>query len=194
MKLILASQSPRRAELLTQIGVSFTRITADIDETPLQGESPDDYVARMAKEKAQAVAQRLGTSVDNNVILAADTIVVSGTNILGKPKDFEDFSLMMKSLSQTEHSVKTAICVLCQEHLEVRVVSTNVTFTQLSETDIQWYWSTQEPQDKAGGYGIQGLGGQFVTHINGSYSAVVGLPLYETKQLLTQVGFVTRER
>lgn len=183
--LILASQSPRRAELLTQLGVQFSQYSADIDETPKQGEKPSDYVLRMAQEKSAAGWQK---SPKQNIVLGADTCVVAQGQILGKPQNQVDASRMLNLMSEQTHQVLTAVAVTSQQQKKSVMVTTEVTFGILSQGLIDWYWKTGEPQDKAGGYGIQGLGGQFVKQINGSYSAVVGLPLYETKLLLTEFG------
>lgn len=181
--ILLASSSPRRRELLAQLGVSFELVSADIDETPRQNEAPADYVQRLAKAKAMA---GLARSDGSKPVLGADTIVVADGQILGKPADFSSFSLTMQRLSGSCHQVMTAIALLDQRHYIQQLVCTEVYFRQLSQDDIQRYWLTGEPHDKAGGYGIQGLAAKFVQRINGSYTAVVGLPLCETEQLLIQ--------
>ncbi|MCC2617652.1 Maf family protein [Aestuariibacter halophilus] len=183
--LILASQSPRRRELLAQLGVSFTTLPADIDETVMTAELPDAYVARLAEQKAAAVRQQVAVS---DWVLGSDTAVVIDGQILGKPADEAEFRSMMLRLSGKQHQVLTAVALIGQTGTTLKVVTTDVTFDVLTDAQIHWYWQTSEPKDKAGGYGIQGLGGQFVKHINGSYSAVVGLPLCETRQLLEQAG------
>jgi septum formation protein len=185
--LILASQSPRRAELLKQIGVPFSQYSVDIDETVLGHESPEKYVKRMAQEKSSLGYQRAGT---NRVVLGSDTIVVSENNILGKPKDKADAIRMLSILSDNTHQVFTAVTVTSATQQKTILVETLVCFGSLSTQQMDWYWQTGEPQDKAGSYGIQGLGGQFVKHIKGSYSAVVGLPLYQTRMLLTEFGII----
>lgn len=163
------------------MGFNFDIEVADIDESVRAGEQPEEMVKRLAAEKAQAVSKKL---VDDTVVLASDTIVVAEHCILGKPKDEADFEEMMKRLSGSTHRVMTAISVLDSVRHVTQLVQTEVTFCQLTDTEIKAYWQTGEPRDKAGGYGIQGIGGQFVLSINGSYSAVVGLPQVETKQLL----------
>jgi len=178
--LVLASASPRRAELLHQIGVSFLQRPADIDETPHQGEKPQDYALRMALEKASAIAKH----ESGKVILASDTTVTIKDEILGKPEDKADFVRMMQLLSGQEHQVLTAVAVCRAEAKESCVSLSKVQFAELSQAQINTYWETGEPADKAGGYGIQGKGGQFVRHIEGSYSGIVGLPLFETAKLL----------
>jgi septum formation protein len=186
--LILASSSPRRAELLTQLGYQFTCLAADIDEQVLPAESAEQYVLRLARGKAQHVAQ---TQHSRQLILGADTSVIVDQHILGKPKDLANFRCMMKQLSARTHQVITAIAVAQGEQIMSKIITTDVSFSCLSADQIDAYWYTGEPQDKAGGYGIQGIGGQFITHIKGSYSAVVGLPLYETAQLLSQLGLTS---
>ena len=180
--LILASQSPRRKELLKQLGYDFICLPADIDESVLPAEAPEQYVARLALEKAAAIAQQNSADV---VVLGSDTSVVFDALILGKPQSLTDCIAILKMLSGNSHRVVTAIAAVQGQRSEVVVVSTEVDFKILSEAEIKRYWQTGEPQDKAGAYGIQGIAGQFVKQIRGSYSAVVGLPLYETAQLLS---------
>ncbi|GAC18601.1 septum formation protein [Paraglaciecola arctica BSs20135] len=187
MMLLLASQSPRRAELLKQIGIPFSQYPVDIDETVLAHENPDEYVRRMAQEKSNLGYKRAGAK---KLVLGADTIVVAQGNILGKPKDKTDAMRMLNILSDNTHQVFTAVTITSGKQQKTIVVETQVCFGPLSTLQMAWYWKTGEPQDKAGSYGIQGLGGQFVKHINGSYSAVVGLPLYQTRMLLTEFGIL----
>jgi len=177
----LASNSPRRAELLAQIGISFIRVKADIEERLLAGESAESYVTRLALQKAQA---GFLNSAQDRPVLGADTIVVSNQHILEKPRDQAHAKQMMLKLSDSTHQVYTAIAIVDSKKQKQCLVKTSVTFKCLTEQEIADYWYTSEPKDKAGGYGIQGIGGKFVTHISGSYSAVVGLPLYETEQLI----------
>lgn len=186
--LILASQSPRRRELLQQLGYQFTCLPADIDESVLHDESPKQYVARLAFEKAQCIALQQSNNV---VVLGSDTSVVFEQQILGKPISLEHCIEMLSLLSGKKHQVLTAVAVVKGEQSDVVLVSTDVYFKVLSTKEIVQYWHTGEPQDKAGAYGIQGIAGQFVTKIEGSYSAVVGLPLYETSQLLSGFGLTT---
>ncbi len=183
--LILASQSPRRRQLLAQLGYSFSCQPADIDETVIVGELPEQYVRRLALQKAQCIADR---QQSNSTVIGSDTSVVIAQQILGKPKDFADAQRLLQLLSGKVHQVLTAVAVVKAEISKTVLVTTNVEFKTLSTDEIQQYWLTGEPKDKAGGYGIQGTGGQFVKQISGSYSAVVGLPLYETAQLLTEFG------
>jgi len=185
--LYLASGSPRRRELLTQIGVAFTAISADIDETPLLEESPSAYVERLARGKADA-GRRSVVSAQGYCVLGADTAVVLDGKILGKPVDEADACAMLMMLSGREHEVLTAIAVLEGERCESRVVRSLVRFRPISREEAAAYWASGEPQDKAGGYGIQGLGGVFVAGLNGSYSAVVGLPVCETCEVLGHFG------
>ena len=186
-RLYLASGSPRRRELLTQIGVPFTAISAQIDETPLNQESPSAYVERLARGKAEAGRGSV-VSEDPFCVLGADTAVVLDGKILGKPVDEADACAMLKMLSGHEHQVLTAIAVLDGERCESRVVTSRVRFRDISREEAVAYWASGEPRDKAGGYGIQGLGSVFVAGLNGSYSAVVGLPLCETAELLGHFG------
>ena len=187
INLTLASNSPRRKELLSQLGYQFDCAGSDIDETPHQGESPIDYVKRMAVEKAQAQNSKPAT-----LVLGSDTCVIYQNEILGKPRDFEDARRMLMMLSGEQHQVLTSIAVVSEQAVEVEVVTTQVRFKTLSNKEIVNYWRSGEPKDKAGSYGIQGIGGQFVCHIEGSYSAVVGLPLYETAQLLARHGCLSQ--
>ncbi len=188
-KLILASQSPRRQALLKQLGYQFEIIVADIDESIKHDELPDDYVLRLAKEKAQR-GFALSSDKANSLVLGSDTCVVSQGQILGKPESEADSIKMLSLLSGNQHQVITAIAVVGEgsEQTLTRLVTTEVLFKTLSLTEMQQYWLTGEPQDKAGSYAIQGIAGQFIKSIQGSYSSVVGLPLYECAQLLTEAG------
>lgn len=188
--LILASQSPRRAELLEQLQLPFTVKAADIDESVGTSETPHDYVRRLSLQKAQVVASQ---SAQGSIVLGSDTSVVIDDLILGKPLDKADCHRMLSLLSDRHHQVMTAISAIKGNQILTDVVITDVYFKHLSDKEIDWYWQTGEPLDKAGSYAIQGLGGQFVTQIKGSYSAVVGLPLYETKELLTGIGLDSHE-
>ena len=180
-QLILASASPRRHALLTQLGVSFSVQSADIDETPMPAEAAREYVERMASEKAKTVA----AFYSNCAVLAADTSVVVDGDILGKPADARAGLAMLARLSGRTHQVMTGICLIANSSSIVESVITDVTFAGLDRATCEAYLATDEPYDKAGGYGIQGLGGAFVSSIQGSYSNVVGLPLHETWALLT---------
>lgn len=183
--LYLASASPRRRELLAQLGVQFDILLPEIDETPLAGEAAEALVERLAREKAEAglaLAKAQGKSP--RPVLGSDTIVVRDGQVLGKPRDEADALATLASLSGRWHQVMTAIALADQSGTRARVITTQVQFCQLSGAQIQAYWDTGEPADKAGSYGIQGLGGNFVRAIRGSYSAVVGLPLVETRELI----------
>lgn len=185
---MLASASPRRKELLQQLGVRFSCQAADIDESPLAGEAPQAYVARLANAKATAVfcGRQKG-----DLVIAADTTVVINNRILGKPRDLDHGLSILGQLSGRSHRVYTAICLLGDSDEDSQVVMTEVSFVELSEDTCRAYLATEEPWDKAGAYGIQGLGGAFVGEIHGSYSNVVGLPLAETWQMLRQRGVST---
>lgn len=179
----LASASPRRRELLTQLEVDFVVVSAPIDEAVLPGEEAAAYVLRLAK--AKAVAGYL-IQADPLPTLGADTIVVVDGEILGKPQDLPDFVRMMRLLSGRSHQVYTAVALCQQADIEPTAVTvcTEVWFGVMTDAQMLAYWQSGEPADKAGGYGIQGLGGRFIEKIHGSYFAVVGLPLFETAALL----------
>ncbi|SDI11779.1 septum formation protein [Pseudomonas flavescens] len=183
--LYLASASPRRSELLTQIGVPFTTRIVPIDETPQPGEAPAAYVERLARAKAAAVLDHLPER-DGVVVLGADTTVVLDGRILGKPLDRADALATLTALSGREHQVLTAVALISDERSSARVVTSSVRFKTLEQTQIEAYWATGEPRDKAGSYAIQGLAAVFVSQMQGSYSAVVGLPLCETAELLAE--------
>ncbi|MEB6588791.1 Maf-like protein [Pseudomonas asiatica] len=212
--LYLASGSPRRRELLTQIGVPFSVVSAPIDETPLPDESAPAYVERLARAKAAAglaslrrhrpsddtegSAVPVGAGVPANsdtaalesraVVLGADTAVVLDGRILGKPENREDALAMLAELSGREHQVLTAVALSDGLRVHSLCVTSKVRFRAISADEAQRYWASGEPADKAGGYAIQGLAAVFVTGLSGSYSAVVGLPLSETAELLAQFG------
>lgn len=171
------------------LGVEHRCQAAAIDETPLDAEMPEAYVARMAQEKAQTVARH--AAVRDNTVLGADTTVVIDDDILGKPLDHLDALSMLARLSGREHRVITALCLVLDGALYSDVVVTEVVFVSLDRATCEAYLATDEPWDKAGAYGIQGLGGAFVRAIRGSYSNVVGLPLAETRQLLVAQGIAT---
>lgn len=187
MTWVLASSSPRRKELLAQAGFTadfqFIQVSPDIDESALTGESPSDYVTRLALEKARA-GLALCLDVAEPRVIGSDTAVVIDDQLLGKPVDADDAKRMLSLLSGKTHQVMTAIAITDgKQHLS-RLCQTSVTFSQLSEQDISYYIASGEPMDKAGSYGIQGLGGCFVSKISGSYTGVVGLPLVEMRELL----------
>lgn len=188
-RIYLASRSPRRAELLTQIGITFEVLPSDIDESVVDGESPADYVVRLAREKAAACLNALQASgVEVLPILAADTTVSIDGIILGKPENDEEARAMLRRMSGHSHEVHTAIAVATAHGVETALSTTHVEMAALSESDIAAYIASGEPHDKAGAYGIQGLAGSFIQHIEGSYSGVMGLPIYETAQLLKRAG------
>ena len=180
--IVLASSSPRRRELLQQIGVPFRIQVQSVDETPRPDERPDAYVARLALEKARAVA----ALNPGSVVLGADTTGVLADQILVKPENDADARRMLRTMSGQTHEVLTAIALVQDEHEVVEVVRTEVTFCPLTDEQIRAYVATGEPADKAGAYGIQGLGAVLVAGIHGSYSNVVGLPLTETAALLRE--------
>lgn len=180
--LILASASPRRSELLQQIGVSFEVVVRSIDETPKTDELASAYVARVALKKAQAVSQEHS----QRTVLAADTCISLNNSILTKPKDADDAKRMLQTLSGRKHQVYTSVAIICAERQQVVTVTTEVLFKQLSNKQIEDYVASEEPLDKAGSYAIQGFGAVLIERISGSYSSVVGLPLAETAVLLQQ--------
>lgn len=183
--LYLASGSPRRRELLAQIGVPFAVVSAPIDETPLPGEGADAYVERLAVAKAQA---GLAALQGPGVVLGADTAVVLDGRIMGKPDNREHALAMLRELGGKAHQVLTAVAVCDGQRCESVRVSSTVHFRAIDAAQAERYWATGEPADKAGGYAIQGLGAVFVTGLQGSYSAVVGLPLCETAEILAEFG------
>jgi septum formation protein len=172
LKLVLASRSPRRAELLTAAGFEFTVRAADVDETPRDGEDPFSYVVRLAMEKADAVPVN-----DGEIVLAADTTVVLNGQIMGKPSDAADAARMLRALAGQRHEVITAICLRYGDQVESDNSQAYVWFVPLSEAEIADYVASGEPMDKAGAYAIQGLASKFVDRIEGCYSTVVGLPM-----------------
>ncbi|MFA0613010.1 Maf family nucleotide pyrophosphatase [Vibrio splendidus] len=221
--LVLASGSPRRKELLSQLGYEFSVLVTDVEECKHAQETAEEYVKRLSLDKALAALSLLKdnpsekqhvvpssdnvvSSVDNvavgsgmvaldsdaisldseTVVLGSDTVVVSQGQVLEKPTNFADSKRMLTQLANERHQVMTAVSVVSEEKQRTEIIITDVWFKPLSEQEIEQYWQTGEPCDKAGSYGIQGLGGRFVTRIEGSYYAVVGLPLYETDQLLQE--------
>ncbi len=182
----LASISPRRSELLRQIGVVHRIIAVDVDETPHRGEQPKEYVIRLAREKALAGQNQLDEN-RRGLVLAADTSVVVDDRILGKPRDMEEALEMMQLLSNRSHWVYSGVALAGNE-IESRISESRVTFREIAIDEAMAYWKSGEPADKAGGYGIQGLGALLITRIEGSFSGIMGLPLFETTQLLMQAG------
>ncbi|MDE9437346.1 Maf-like protein [Xenorhabdus bovienii] len=181
--LYLASGSPRRRELVGMLDFNFEILTPQVEEKWQEGESPQQYVSRLAREKAQA-----GVAIAPNdfPVLGADTIVVLNNRILEKPRNPQHAAEILSALSGQSHQVMTAVALSNSQHTLSEIVITDVIFRQLSQQEIQEYIATGEPMDKAGAYGIQGKGGCFVRKINGSYHAVVGLPLVETYELITR--------
>lgn len=183
-RLLLASASPRRREILTNLGLSFDIRGVDIDETPAPGEAADVMVLRLAGEKA------LTAAAPDHVVLAADTAVVLDGETFGKPTGEDDALRMLMALSGREHEVLTGVAVAAGGGLDTALSRTSVRFREIGRDEALNYWHSGEPRDKAGAYGIQGLGGVFVSNIEGSYSGVVGLPVYETAALLARAGLV----
>ncbi|HSH48075.1 MAG TPA: Maf family protein [Halomonas sp.] len=186
----LASASPRRRELLASIGLEVVLCPVDIDERPLPGESPEALVLRLAKHKARAGAALEASPLPAPPLptLGADTVVVCGGEILGKPRDRADGARMLRRLSGRSHEVVTGVAVSGPAGLLSACVTTRITLRRIGDHEIKAYWATGEPLDKAGGFAIQGRGALFVSHLEGSHSAVVGLPLFETAQLLARQG------
>ena len=182
--LCLASVSPRRRELLSQIGVPHVVMGADIDEAVVPGETPGDYVMRLARAKALAIRQ----GGQHLPVLAADTTVVVNGKVFGKPRDQTEAVGMLAEMSGRAHEVLTAIALAGSRGVTERLSSSTVRFRDLSREECLAYWETGEPRDKAGGYAIQGLGAVFVESLRGSYSGVMGLPLFETGELLRAAG------
>jgi septum formation protein len=183
----LASGSPRRRELLQQIGVSFRVIGTDLDETALQGESPLAYVSRLAQAKATVGWER-SRDLGRAPVLAADTAVVLDGRILGKPKGLDDAMAMLLQLSGRTHEVLTAVALRSSSGIEGKVSRSTVTFRPIDPSEARAYWETGEPSDKAGAYAIQGYAAIFISDLQGSYSGVMGLPLFETAALLEAAG------
>jgi len=185
-QILLASRSPRRGELLQQIGVVHARVNVDVDESTRFREPPAEYVMRLALAKARAGAGKRPTG-NRLPVLAADTAVVAGGNILGKPADRKHALAMMRMLSGCTHQVLTAVALVA-DCTDSRLSTSRVGFRQIGNVEADAYWKSGEPVDKAGGYAIQGVGAIFVEHLEGSYSGVMGLPLFETAELLTNAG------
>lgn len=185
----LASQSPRRRELLHQLGVRHRVLVPDVNEAALAREAADAYVLRIARIKAEVTAMRVSERRMKTLpVLAADTAVVLGKRLLGKPADAAEAAAMLGQLSGKRHRVLTAVAIVFQGKLAAVLSDTLVEFRRLSRAEIEAYVATGEPMDKAGAYGIQGRAAAFITRIEGSYSGVMGLPLFETAQLLGKFG------
>jgi septum formation protein len=188
VRLVLASASPRRAELLARLGVQPEIRPSAVDETPRAGESPSDLVARLAGAKAVAGARAVSGGGSDEVVLAADTVVVCDGTTLGKPADRDEARAMLTSLSGRTHEVTTGVAVLRGAISAATRVTTRVTFRTLTDDEVAWYLATGEPDDKAGAYGLQGAGAALVARVDGSDTNVIGLPLTETVDLLRDVG------
>jgi len=187
MKLVLASASPRRAELLQQMGLEFDIKAVDIDETVQQGEQAEAYVRRLALEKARA--SKALYPVKNCLVLGSDTAVAVDDEIFGKPESKQHALDMLRRLSGRTHTVLTSVAVIGEQEL-CAVCKSEVSFTSLSEQQLEWYWASGESTGKAGAYGIQGKAAIFIHRLEGSFSGVMGLPIYETAQLLERQGLV----
>jgi len=179
--LYLASTSPRRREILQSLGIEFEVVMVEIDESPLAGESPEDLVVRLATAKAEA-------ATGAEYVLGSDTVVVLDDIVLGKPEDADDAVDMLLALSGRSHTVLTGVALRTPNGTGLVLSKTDVRFREIDRDEAIRYWHSGEPADKAGGYGIQGLGGMFVEAINGSYSGVMGLPVFETVELLKSAG------
>ncbi|BAO43135.1 Maf family protein [Thiolapillus brandeum] len=184
--IILASQSPRRSELLTQIGVEHSISPVDIDETPQPNEPAESFVQRITWEKA-SVGRALHPG---ETVLAADTCIVRNDRILGKPRHEEHAVEMLLDLSGRSHEVLSGVALFSPQDEHYRLSRSQVSFRTISEAEARRYWATGEPADKAGGYAIQGRGALFIEHMAGSYSGVMGLPLFETGELLAEAGLL----
>ena len=185
-RILLASASPRRSELLRQVGIAHEVRPVDVDESVREGEAPSAYVLRLAESKAAALWRQLAAA-DRRPVLAADTTVALEGEIFGKPGSLAEVRAVLGRLSGRTHEVHTAVALLHAGGSGARVSSSSVSLRELSRAEIDWYWSTGEPADKAGGYAVQGRAAAFISHIAGSYSGIMGLPLYETWELLAPV-------
>jgi len=184
--ILLASASPRRSELLRQVGIAHEVRPVDVDEAVRPGEAPPAYVLRLAEAKAAALWRRLAPA-ERRPVLAADTTVALEGSIFGKPADLAEARAMLGQLSGRTHEVHTAVALKHAGGAAARVSSSRVSLRELAPAEIDWYWGTGEPADKAGGYAVQGRAAVFIRHIAGSYSGIMGLPLYETWELLAPV-------
>lgn len=185
----LASSSPRRRELLSTLGIEFSYAGVDVDESALPGESPSDMVLRLAKLKARTA---FDTGAHKIPVLGADTAVILDDRIFGKPASKRDALDMLACLSDRTHEVLTGVAVIAGDTLDTAVSRTEVQFREIRPDEAEAYWQSGEPAGKAGAYAVQGIGGIFVSRLSGSYSGVVGLPIFETAELLRRVGIVPR--
>lgn len=186
MRLVLASRSPRRAHILAAAGFKFDVVDAEVDETPREQEEPATYVVRLAREKAMKVVCK----TPGIIVVGADTTVVAGGRLLGKPADRKEAKAMLEALSGRFHDVFTGVAVRKADRVFTGVERTRVWFAQMSPEEIAWYVDTEEPQGKAGAYAIQGVGSRFVERIEGSYANVVGFPVALVYRMLKEVGWV----
>ncbi len=184
----LASASPRRAELLRQINVDFELLPVDIDESFHQHEAPAEYVKRMARSKALAGYESLSGRTEGALVIGADTIISIDDKIIGKPADREQCASILAMLSGQQHQVMSAVAVAKESDILCRLSTSQVRFKSLSSAEIEQYCASEEPMDKAGAYAIQGRAAIFISYLAGSYSSVMGLPLYETAALLNEAG------
>ena len=182
--IILASASPRRAELLDQMNVKYTIQAVDIDESSHADETPEDLVVRLAIEKSQAISE---DDANGMAVLGSDTLGVINNELLVKPRDFEHAKQMLSTMSGNWHEILSAVALSYKGKTELRLCRNKVLFRQLSMAEIENYWDTGEPQDKAGAYAIQGLAAAFIQRIEGSYSGIMGLPLFETAEILERI-------
>ncbi len=187
--IFLASQSPRRRELLNQIGINHQVVRTEVNEMPLPGEAPAEYVIRLALEKARSGRRALGPNV-HQPVLGADTTVVVDNTILGKPIDQLDAEDMLSKLSNREHQVLTGVALVSNRDELTCLSVSQVHFREIGPAEAADYWQTGEPEDKAGGYAVQGLAALFISRIEGSFSGVMGLPLFETGELLKRSGII----
>ncbi|OQX13223.1 MAG: septum formation protein Maf [Thiothrix lacustris] len=190
-QLVLASASPRRRELLAQIGIQCAVHTADVDETPLPGEPPEALVKRLAILKAETVALRLRSGSLPLPVLGADTLGILKGELLVKPRDLFHAQQMLRQMSGQAHDILTAVALISNTGTQVALSRSVVKFRTITDAEILAYWASGEPHDKAGAYAIQGLGAVFIERLEGSYSGVMGLPLFETAQLLATAGINT---
>ncbi|WP_293626885.1 Maf family protein [Salinisphaera sp.] len=188
-RLILASASPQRAKLLDQLGVAHVAIAADIDETPRPGESAEALAERLARGKAQSLDQTLNERYGDDAVLGSDTVVALGDRLYGKPADDAEAESMLASLSGTTHRVVSGVALCVDGHCVSRISTSAVTMRETTRAERAAYIASGEPMGKAGGYAIQGRGAIFIARLDGSYSSVMGLPLYETAALLDEAGF-----
>jgi len=184
----LASSSPRRAELLHQIGVEFTTLAVNIDESLLASESAQEYVCRMAETKVVAGETMISSVAGNAPVLAADTIITIDGNIVGKPDNYHHCRRILAQLSGRQHQVMSAVALKFENRIKLKMSINRVSFRRLEQAEIDAYCTSVEPLDKAGAYAIQGIAAVFIEHLEGSYSSVMGLPLFETAELLKQAN------